>query len=389
MAGIPESWKRFRGPVAALGTAAAITALAGLHQNPGPAGLQVLGAGAPGLESQAAVGDLPGAELPETAEPAEGALFLVLPQARELVALDTAGQEVVARVGLPQVPLAVVPTPGGVSVFVLFEDSDVIRVYSAQTFELQNEIATGLGALRALSFSPNGDRVWVISPAPGEEEGETEVVTEFSHRLLELSDPRSARIPRGFGPVLPNRRGTRLYRPGAEGIGIIFSQNLEVIETLPTSLELAAFDGGYTELWGLNGQGQVTVVDERTGGEVATFDADLQLRPPVVTDVVSFVEASGRGLVQFAPRSREVTARIGLDFRVQALTRGPGETVLALGAGGEAAQIAMGRVVRRWKVAAEEGGSGDWAWPGGEDVLGDDVWGVASLVQKNGSFACF
>jgi len=166
---------------------------------------------------------------------ARGALFLLRPESREILALSLSTGRIDGRIQLDKYPLKVVSTPGGVSVFVLFQDSSAIEVYSSLDFQKQKVIETGLVGIQDLSFSPNGDRVFITHQGGV-------ALTEYRHRLLDLSNPRTLDALPGQGPLISDRRATRLYRGGASGVVSIFGQNLEVLDQGGLPLYFAAFD---------------------------------------------------------------------------------------------------------------------------------------------------
>ena len=346
-----------KGPIVATAVVAGLIFLAAIHAE-GGAGLE--------FASRSSRQDTDQVSGEEVHAAAEGAVFLLRPQENELIGVSLADGQTVSRIQLDSQPRRVVPTPGGVSVFVLFENSDVIEVYSAENFERQQRIKTDLGSLRELSFSPDGSRVWVVS-------GDGSTVTEFSHSMLELTAPRTvANIP-GRGPVLPNRRATRLYRGGSDAIHVLFGQTLQPIEELGDGLYNPVFEPGFSELWGVTASGQAVAVDERSGA--ARLQQAVPQQTAVVTDRISYLSEDGKRILQYLPRRDGDPLQANLETAVVALARGSGRAVWAISQDGQISEVLDGRVVAQWQLD-------DGNLTGITDA-------IASVVRRDGSFACF
>ncbi|MCG8480844.1 MAG: WD40 repeat domain-containing protein [Spirochaetales bacterium] len=304
----------------------------------------------------------------------EGAVFLLSPVNRQLIALNLGTLHIEERIQLEKVPLRIVPTPGGAAVFVVFEGSPVIEIYSAETFELQSDIDTGLHDVSDLSFSPDGSRVYVISDRGTR-------ITEYRHRLSELSNPRTIDRTPGEGVLVSNRRGTRLYRGGEHSAYSLFAQTLEVIEEMDGALLHPAFEPGFTELWGIDSDGTVRVLDERTGDEIRSFSEKVAVERAVVSDRVSFVADDRRSVYQYRLRSNAGPVHVEFDVPIAALVRGIGQTVLAISDHGDVFELSGGRIENRYRIDHT-----------GRDVGGGSLGisgGVTAVARRDGSFACF
>ncbi len=365
-----ERWKQVRGPFAATLVTVALIGLAAVHAGDGAEAVfasRSTGTAEAGTAEGSAEPDNNDAEIP--ADASEGAVFLLRPEAQELLGVRLADGRFQTAITLDSVPRRVVPTPGGVSVFVLYEDSGRIDIYSAETFEFQRRIETGLDAILELSFSPNGDRVYTVS-------GDGERITEFQHSMLELSSPRPVEAVPGTGPLVSNRRGTRLYRAGRTNVYSIFSQTLQVVDEYPGGLLHSAFDPGFTELWGIAHDGHVRVVDERSGTESFQGDVRVRLQKPTVTNRISYLSEDGTRVLQYRPRSSAGAESVELDSAAVVLVRGVGQTVWAVSENGFIQEIADGRIVAAWNISNSE-------------VFRGITGGTAAVVRRDGSFACF
>lgn len=308
-------------------------------------------------------------ELEEAAFASEGAVFLAGKNSSELIAIDIASSEIAAVIELPAEARGIVPTPGGVSVFVFFEDSGTVQVYSAETFELQTVIQTSADTIQSLSFSPNGDRVYIDS-------GQN--LIEYRHSMLELSDPRSAELEPGQGSPILNRRGTRLYRGGERGISVLFAQTLQEIELIDVPVQYPVFEPGYSEIWGLiEEQGTFIAfsVDERTGNTRLRGNQNVSPGVPVVSNRISYLDESRSSLLQYVPRSANMH-RIDLEHEIQHITRGPGQSVWAISRDGQIITVDTGRVVSVHR-------------PENHSLLREASLAATAVIRRDGSFACF
>ncbi|GAB6090476.1 YncE family protein [Spirochaeta dissipatitropha] len=308
-------------------------------------------------------------ELEEAAFASEGAVFLARQNSTELIAIDIASSEIAAVIELPAAARGIVSTPGGVSVFVFFENSGKIQVYSAETFELQTVIQTSADSIGALSFSPNGDRVYIDS-------GDN--LIEYRHSMLELSDPRSSELGSGQGAPILNRRGTRLYRGGERGISVLFAQTLQEIELIDTPVLYPVFEPGYSEIWGVKAEQNTLVafsVDERTGNVRVHGTQGVSPGVPVVSNRISYLDENRSSLLQYVPRSANVQ-EIDLEHEIQHITRGPGQSVWAISSDGEIITVDNGRVSSVHR-------------PENHGLLQEISLVATAVIRRDGSFACF
>lgn len=302
----------------------------------------------------------------------DGSLLLLheVDGSHTLSAVSLATGRTSASVALDRRPHRIVPTPGGVSAFVLWPDSNTITVYDTKTLEVQREFALD-GVVRAddLSFSPTGEQVYVV-------DGDGTSVVEFRHLRLELTENRRMQLS-GTGPVLTNRRATRLYRTGPEGVHVFFAQTGDLIETYRAALDGGVrFDAGYAALWGMDPEGRPVAIDERSGTVSAprvSLAVTAASAASAAGPTVAYLAADG-GSVSLvdpaAPERGDVLVELPGVFRfVVAAGPGPIWTV------SEAGEL--------WTI------SGSSVRPAGTAALGGVVAAVAAPVDRAGSFACF
>jgi hypothetical protein len=188
----------------------------------------------------------------------EGGVLALSEDRRSIAVLDPGNGTLRGRIELEKPAAHMQPTPGGVSVFVTFPDSPEIRVYSTTDYNLQERITVDGGVPAELTFSENGSTLFVAyrnSPR----------VSGFSHSQLQLSDPYHFEGADAPGPVVRNRRATRLYRQTDAGLGVIYAQNGALIETLDVDARQWQFNASHSHLWGVGTDGRPRVVAERSG----------------------------------------------------------------------------------------------------------------------------
>lgn len=285
----------------------------------------------------------------------------------ELIAIALADGSSVASIRLDRKPHRIVPTPGGVSAFVLWPDSNTVTVFDTETLELQREFAlSDVRRATELSFSPTGEQVYVVDA-----DGRT--VVEYRHARLELTETRRFELD-GVGPVVTNRRATRLYRAGTDSVHAYFTQTADLVESYSASLDgPVRFDEQYTALWGVSAAGNPVAIDERTGRVFSPAAGFVPRRAPAVGARAAYLSSDGRSVAFFDPRDPErpdgvVTLAEPAEFLVAA---GSNE-VWAVGRNGTIVTIVGGGVRETFNVAT--GGFGD---------------AVVARIDRAGSFACF
>ena len=285
----------------------------------------------------------------------------------ELIAVRLADGETVASVRLDRRPHRVVPTPGGVSAFVLWPESNAVTVFNTETLEIQRELE--LDAVRhatELSFSPTGERVYVVDSAGSE-------VVEYRHVRLELTESRRLELA-GSGPVLTNRRATRLYRVGQDAVHAYFAQTGDLVETYPVHIDGGMrFDAQYTALWGVAAAGDPVAIDERTGQVRTPATGAVARGVPAAGDRVAYLATDRRSVHLIDPREpTRVEATVDLPAAADYLVaRGPTD-LWAVTADGAIVSIAGGRA--RPVRDAHTAGITD---------------AVVARIDRAGSFACF
>lgn len=300
---------------------------------------------------------------------ADGSLLLLheVDGSHTLSAVSLATGRTSASVVLGRRPHRIVPTPGGVSAFVLWPDSNAITVYDTETLDVQREFALdGVVQADELSFSPNGEQVYVV-------DGDGTSVVEFRHLRLELTENRRMQLS-GAGPVLTNRRATRLYRTGPEGVHVFFAQTGDLMETYPVALDDGVrFDAGYVALWGKDPKGRPVAIDERSGTVSAPRVSLAVAVARAAGATVAYLAADGGSvslLDPAAPERGDMLVDLPGTFQF-VVAAGPGPLWLVSEAG------------ELWTI------SGSSARPAGTATLGGVVDAVAAPIDRAGSFACF
>lgn len=221
----------------------------------------------------------------------EQGLVIATDGGRTLIAVSLPDGGVSAGVELPGRATSIVPTPGGVSVWVSFADRREIEVYSTVDLTLQATLlpAGGDGLTpEHLTFSENGDTLsitWREDPR----------ISVYRHQMRELTllqeiapDVAAATA----GPVIRNRRATRLFRvEESGGLAAFFPQNGQRLESIPAPgdrLQIAAppvFTADYTAAWAVTSTRGLARIDiaQKTAHQ---HMLDLEMasdHPPVLT----------------------------------------------------------------------------------------------------------
>ena len=285
----------------------------------------------------------------------------------ELIAIALSDGTHIASTTLDRRPHRIVPTPGGVSAFVLWPESNTVTVFDTETLELQREFA--LSAVRhatELSFSPTGERVFVVDA-----DGTT--VVEYRHARLELTEARRFALD-GTGSVVTNRRATRLYRVAPPSVHAYFAQTGDLVESYSASLDgTIRFDEQYTALWGVSAADEAVAIDERTGNVYSPATGFVPRRSPAVGSRAAYLSSDGRTVAFFDPR--DPAGPDGLLTLAEPaaflLAAGPNE-FWSVANNGSIETIVGGTVRETFNVAADR-----------------IVDAVVARIDRAGSFACF
>jgi hypothetical protein len=314
-------------------------------------------------------------------EALEGAVFFSvgnrlfgLPLSTTGVGLGNAHQEI----ELPAEPTFLVPTPGGVSVFVGFPGISEVYVYSAQDFSLQARISTEIVNPEAMSFSPTGEQAFIFW-----DQGRK--VTEFSHSRLTLTHVGTRDLNSGEDRFIANRRGTRFFRAESLGLRVHLAQQLVDADFWETQVSVPVFDPGYTEIWGIGQDSTVQVIDERTGRNIRRFQQSVRFLPGVVTDRISFLSADGTQILQYFPRRSTEPRIISLPEPVMYLTRGAGQSLITITSQGTVYSVSQTGRVEETMLDLNINDSL------ARSLVNNSGVGLitTAIVRQDGSFACF
>ncbi len=326
--------------------------------------------------------------------PVEGSVFLLVEEGdtHYLAALDARDAAFRGTIPLPTRPSAVVPTPGGVSVFVAYPDRSDIDVFDTITLEQQERLSPEVGAVEALSFAPDGSRLYVVT------DGGRGLHT-FAHQRLSLEPVREdffeESAPGGDAPqedasregarvrstarddappVLANRRATHIYRPDRAGLTVLFAASGDPIDRIDVDARHWRFDADRTALWGVHREGYPVRVTERAGEVTEFSDVDIEPHPPaVVNGSAWYLGAGGDHLI------RPDGATIPLPHRAVLLVETGDRRLWAIDAAGMVVIVPVDISNERERLESLPPVDGT------QRVL----HAVAAIVQQEGNFACF
>ena len=303
--------------------------------------------------------------------PVEGGVLALTDEGRSIAVLQPRDGSLRGRIELDDSAATITPTPGGVSVFVTFPDRPVIEVYSTTEYRLQETIEVDAGVPEYLTFSENGDTLFVTYR-------ESDTVSVFSHSQLELTPRNSFEVPQGSGPVVRNRRATRVYRQSEAGLRQIYVQNGALVETIQVDAERWRFAGGYEHLVGVAPDGTAQVL-ETSSGDVSTLPVKGSSEAGSGALAVSgnrtlMLLEGGERVAVLAPGSGEPRGELSLPFPVARVAANGLGTVWAVAPDGRIAVIdpARARIAQTLESPVEKPGAL-----------------AASIVKQEGNFACF
>ncbi len=320
-------------------------------------------------------------------------LALLSSDGRRLLIVDPATGDARASRELPRQATSITATPGGVSVWVTFADHAEIEVYDTRELELETVVQVPGGAGRTpehLTFSDTGEVLFITWSG-------SDVISAYTHRMRELSLRGEYDAAGTTGPVVRNRRATRVFRRDADGgFGVFFAQNGQRMGTigqpeggLPSDganpgAVAAGFDGRYEYLLvGAGADQEAQVIDERDG-RVRWLGA-VYVSP--VVRPVALSEASSEIAALTADRQRVVVvdavdAAVVREFDLPEVAAG-----LYVGRGGEL--IVVSDSGSLFRIDADGSGQveriADVSQLGGQAVA--QVEGFT--IQPQGTFACF
>lgn len=334
---------------------------------------------------------------------AEGGVLALSADRRTITVLDPNDASMRGEIALSGEAAEITPTPGGVSVFVTYRDRPVIDVYSTTEYGLQTTIELESGA--AGSGAPQSGPAEAGAPESGEtksgvpqsgapehltfsEKGDTLIVTYresdrisvYSHSMRELSNPYHFEIEGSEGPIVRNRRATRLYRRTENGVAEIYAQNGAVVETIDVDARYWQFNAAHTHMWGIGADGRPRAVAERSGTlTVLSWQVEQSAGAGAfavagAAERVAVLRRGGEEATVLDARTAEEIGTVSLPFAAARLTATGVGTVWALAADGRVAVIDPSEVAVTTQVVAQ---------------VGELAALAPSIVQQEGNFACF
>jgi len=283
-------------------------------------------------------------------------LVVTVDGGRRLLSVTVPDGVVNAAVDLPGRAATIVPTPGGVSVWVTFADRREMEIYSTTDLSHQATVHPegAAGDTPAhLTFSENGDTLFVT----WEQDARISIYRHEMRNLTLLREIPSDDAAGTVGPVVGNRRATRLYRADENGnLAAFFVQNGQRLDSIavPGGRLLPGmppvFTADYRAAWALTETGGLVGIDEAQDG---AYRRELGFEPapghaPVMIGeeprglVVRSDERGVHRVDLFDIESPEETGSLGL------ASEGGESTIVAMVAAGNGAALLLttdGRLV--------------------------------------------
>lgn len=341
-------------------------------------------------------------------------LLMTADEGRVLRSIDPESGDISAEVELDGTPISIVPTPGGVSVWITFEDRSEIEVYSTDSLEHEATV-TPEGAdgrnPEHLTFSETGETLFVTWSGTGS-------ISAYGHEMRELSLRDEFEADGTEGAVYRNRRATRVFRATEDGaLGVFFAQTGQRMGTVDAPLSPDApmrFNENRTVLWGVGRDGVVHAVDEAESDATRWDIRVSEGHAPVVlrgSNAPVFIDEERTGLVRMPswspdddtepdssrsdPERLQIAGSGGVaGTEIVGMEPGPGGGVVLLTDAGELVRIDGERLeILDVQSVADTGaagqGSSDEEDAGQRASLGDSARLVSYVIQSGGNFACF
>ncbi len=319
-------------------------------------------------------------------------LVLVSADGGALAVVDPATGAVRAERELSRRVRSVTPTPGGVSVWVTYADSPEIDVFDTTLLEREATVNPPGGAGRTpefLTFSDTGEVLFVTW-------AESEVISAYTHRMRELTLRGEYDAAGTQGPVIRNRRASRVFRHDAEsdGFAVFFAQNgqrmgtigVDAADRVASATVAAGFDADYSHLLvGLGSDGDARVIAERDGAtvELSAVRLSLDLAPVPLGADTNVLAAVGHDRTQvylIDAGEQSVISQHTMPGPVAGLARRGDGSIALLTETGALYALPAGR-------SAEPAARGTIPLSG---RFGEGVGQVAGFsIQPQGNFACF
>ncbi|TVQ27860.1 MAG: hypothetical protein EA383_01715, partial [Spirochaetaceae bacterium] len=241
-----------------------------------------------------------------------------------------------------------------------------------------------------LTFSDTGEVLFITWQGG-------EMISAYTHRMRELSLRGEYDAAGTAGPVLRNRRATRVFRQNADGgFAVFFAQNGQRMGTIgqsagrPSSGGLdrgavaAAFDGRYEYLLvGAGADQEAQVIDERDGRvrELGDVYISPAVRPVALSESsheLAAVTADRQRVVVVDAAEAAVAREFNLPELAAGLHVGRGGALIVVGDSGSLFRIDTGSTGQAERIA------------GVPQVDGQTVAQVEGFsIQPQGNFACF
>lgn len=308
------------------------------------------------------------AQLASTAEPVDGAVFVLSAEEPHLLALRLGDGRPLGRIEVDSAPDIIAATPGGVSLFLGWNDRHAFEVYDVLTLEYQATLDSAEPRPTAISFSPTGEQLFVLGDSGRR-------LTVLAHSRLTLDKTETYPVSAGDDAVLSNRRATRLFRPTPAGLDVHFAQGGQLLDRFQSRGFGWRFDRDHVELWGIERDGRPIAIDERDGESRVIGGVAVADHPPVVNDRITYLSRDGLELISFDPRAvQRRPQRVALPRRAEHLVATGPNDVWAFSRDGLLMMSAQQGVTTR--DLSDEG-------------IAPIRRVVAAVVQQGGGFACF
>lgn len=223
--------------------------------------------------------------------------------------LHPALKEIVQSIELPNGNAKRIhPTPGGKFVFVTYSGMAEATAIDVETHEVASTVSFPIEPAY-IQFSSMGEKAFITSY-------EDNIVRIYDHRRAQFTYSGSVSVGSAGAPLLINRRATRIYRQGDDGLNYVYLKTGEIIEVVKirNGVSSIGLSPDYRTFWGINNQnGFVTIIDEaraRVSKQIKV--SHRQIHPAFTESGVVLLSDDGKSANFYSERNYRLQSSIDL-----------------------------------------------------------------------------
>jgi DNA-binding beta-propeller fold protein YncE len=204
-------------------------------------------------------------------------------------------------------PGALHPTPGGKYVFVTYDETEMISVVDAESRLEERTFSLGFVADH-IEFSQMGETAYISDRTSDE-------IRIYGHSAGDFTYQRSVSFGNAGSPFALNRRGTRIYRPGGQGVLFLYVKTGEIIDEIETRRSVVdlTLTPDFREIWTILADGSMVVIDEPRGRTRKRLSIEVAPTEVYFDNSHGYVlSSSGDEIIAVSRRNLRHETRLGL-----------------------------------------------------------------------------